>query len=82
VADITKSTEKQSVTYVANTTRADQWLQERFGTLTQRFGRHAIAFRLDKADDRDRASGLEVDALALTPALSMETVSEQLLTTV
>jgi hypothetical protein len=75
-----KNTEKQTVTYVANTTRADESMQNRFGTLTQRFGRHAIAFRLDKADDRDRASGLEVDALALTPALSIETVSEHLLT--
>jgi hypothetical protein len=57
-------------------------MQERFGTLTQHFGKHAIAFRTDKAEDRERVSGLEADALALTPALSIDTISENLLTTV
>ena len=73
---------KHAVTYVANTPRADDWMQARFGTLTQHFGKHAIAFRMDKAEDRDQASGLEADALAVTPALSIDTVSEKLLTTV
>ena len=82
MADITKTIEKHTVTYVANTPRADEWMQERFGTLTQHFGKHAIAFRMDKAEDRDRASSLEADALALTSPLSIDTVSEKLLTTV
>jgi hypothetical protein len=82
VADLTKTIEKHAVTFVANTPRADEWMQQRGGGLTQRFGKHAIAFRSDKADERERAIAFEADALALTPALDIETVSENLLTTV
>jgi hypothetical protein len=31
-------------------------MQQRFGTLTQRFGNHAIAFRTDRGDQVERSS--------------------------
>jgi len=77
--DITKTLEGRAVIFVAKTPRADRWMQQRFGTLTQRFGKHAIAFRADRADQREQAARLEADALALEPALAIETIVEKLL---
>jgi hypothetical protein len=79
MADITKTLEGRVVMFVAKTPRADRWMQQRFGTMTQRFGKHAIAFRTDKADQSELAGKLEADALALEPALEFETVVEKLL---
>ena len=79
MADITKTLDRRAVIFVAKTTRADDWLQQRFGTLTQRFGNHAIAFRVDRTDQCDLATKLEADARALEPALEIETVVERLL---
>jgi hypothetical protein len=79
MADITKTLDRRAVIFVARTSRADDWMQQRFGTLTQRFGNHAIAFRTDRGDQVERAAELEADALALEPALEIETVVEHLL---
>ena len=79
MADITKVLEPRAVVFVAETRRADQWMQQRFGMLTQRFGKHAIAFRADKAEQRESAAGLEVDAAGMDPALNIETVTQRVL---
>jgi hypothetical protein len=79
MADIAKTLEGRALIFVAKTPRADRWMQQRFGAMTQRFGKHAIAFRTDRADQSELAGKLEADALALEPALEFETVVEKLL---
>ena len=74
MAEITKTLEGRAVIFAAQTPRADQWMQQRYGSLTQRFGKHAIAFRTDKTDEREQADALETDALTLHPPLGIETV--------
>ena len=65
MADITKATGERTVTYTANTPRADVWMR-------QRFGGHTQTFDTLNEDEREAAIALEAEARALQPPMTID----------
>ena len=77
MADIAKTVEGRAVVFVANTPRAGSMDAAALWLPDTAVSHHAVAFRADKADERERAAELEADALAFEPPLGIEAVAEK-----
>lgn len=67
MADVTKSVAGRTVTFSANSSRADVWMR-------QRYGDHTVTYKTDDERQRGLAIALEVEGKAMNPPMTFETL--------
>lgn len=67
MADVTKAVAEQTVTFTANTPRADVWMR-------QRYGDHTVIYDVSDERQRQTAIALEAEGKAMETPLTFETL--------